>query len=85
MDRPRHPDKHIEKAIRYAVLNGWRVEMSNGHCWGHLLCPRHTRDGCIIPVYSTPRNCQHHANHITRDVDKCPHPNTTDEDETHDE
>jgi hypothetical protein len=31
MSRPRHPDKHIERAFRYAESLGWRVEISNGH------------------------------------------------------
>ena len=60
MSRPRHPDKHIEGAVQYAEALGWRVEMSEGHAWGHLLCPRSTREGCIIPVWSTPRVPENH-------------------------
>jgi hypothetical protein len=73
MARPRHPDKHIEKAIRYAESLGWRVELSNGHAWGHLLCPERSRDGHIVPIWSTPRNAENHARHIQREVDLCPH------------
>ncbi len=73
MSRPRHPDKHIEKAVRYAELLGWHVEMSDGHAWGHILCPLRSRDGCIIGVWSTPRNPENHARHIRREVDVCPH------------
>jgi hypothetical protein len=73
MGRPRHPNKHIEKAIGYAEALGWRVEMSKGHAWGHLLCPLRARDGCIIAVWSTPRNPENHARHIRRDVDLCQH------------
>lgn len=80
MSRPRHPDKHIEKAVQYAESCGWRVELSNGHAWGHLLCPLQTRDGCIVPVWSTPRNPENHARHIRREVDFCPH-RDPDEDE----
>lgn len=54
MGRPRHPDKHIEKAIQYAEQLGWTVEMSNGHAWGRLFCPHHFRDGCKVTVNSTP-------------------------------
>jgi hypothetical protein len=73
MGRPRHPNKHIEKAIQYAESLGWRVEISNGHRWGCLLCPQASREGCKISVWSTPRNPESHARQITRDVDLCPH------------
>lgn len=73
MSRPRHPDKDIERAVRYAESLNWRVLMSHGHLWGQLFCPQSTRDGCKVGVYSTPRNPQNHARHIQRDVDLCPH------------
>lgn len=73
MARHRHPDKHIEKAVQYAESLGWRVELSNGHAWGHLLCPHATREGCIVGVWSTPRNPENHARQIRREVDQCPH------------
>jgi|BogFormECP12_OM1_1039635.scaffolds.fasta_scaffold10542_1 hypothetical protein len=73
MSRSRHPNKHIELAIQYAESLGWRVELSRGHAWGHLLCPRSTREGCIVSVWSTPKNPENHARHIRRDVDMCPH------------
>ena len=73
MSRPRHPDKHLERAVRYAESQGWRVELSEGPTWGHLLCPRSTRDGCIVGVYCTPVNPESGARRITRLVDLCPH------------
>jgi hypothetical protein len=73
MGRPRHPNKQIERAVRYAESLDWSVEISNGHAWGHLLCPRSTREGCIVGVYSTPRCPENHARQITREVDLCPH------------
>ncbi len=75
MDRPRHPDKHIEKAVHYAESLGWRFEKSGprAHAWGRLYWPRSTREGCIIRVWSTPKVHQNHARHIMRDVDLCPH------------
>jgi hypothetical protein len=79
MARPRHPNKHIEQAVRFAEASGWRVEMSNGHAWGFLLCPRHTREGCKVGVYSTPRNPENHARQLTREVDLCPHQDNPDE------
>jgi hypothetical protein len=73
MGRSRHPDKHIEKAIKQAEMLGWRVEMSNGHAWGKLYCPENSRDGCIIHVWSTPRVPENHARQIGRDIDLCTH------------
>jgi len=73
MGRPRHPDKHIEKAVLYAENLGWRWEISRGRAWGHLMCPETSREGCIVGVYSTPRNPENHARHIRREVDVCPH------------
>lgn len=73
MPRPRHPDKHVESAVQYAESLGWEVRLSQGHAWGHLLCPQKTRDGCRIPVWSTPRVPLNHARHIRREVDRCPH------------
>ena len=73
MARPRHPKKAIEKAIAYAESLGWRVEMSNGHAWGHILCPHRGRDGCSVGVYSTPRDQDNHAQHVQRQIDLCPH------------
>ena len=73
MGRIKHPNKHIERAIKYAESLKWRVELSNGHAWGHLLCPLRTREGCIVGVWSTPKNPENHARQITREVDMCPH------------
>lgn len=73
MARPRHPNKHIERAIQYAEQLGWRVVVPGGHAWGRLLCPFSTREGCIVSVWSTPRNPENHARHVRREVDQCPH------------
>ena len=54
MSRPRHPDKDIERAVKYAESQGWRFKLSRGHAWGHLYCPGATRDGCRTSVWSTP-------------------------------
>lgn len=71
--RPRHGNKEIEKAVAYAEALGWRVEISNGHAWGRLFCPRATREGCKISVWSTPRVPENHARHLRKVVDACPH------------
>ena len=88
MSRPKHPNKHIERAIKYAESSAWRVELSKGHAWGHLLCPLRTREGCIVGVWSTPKNPENHARQITREVDLCPHrPDSVvpEEDEVHED
>jgi hypothetical protein len=73
MARPRHPNKHIERAVRYAEEQGWRFLKATGHAWGRLFCPLREREGCRISVWSTPRNPESHARQIVRDVDDCPH------------
>ena len=73
MARPRHPDKNIEAAVQYAESLGWTVTISTGHSWGRLFCPKSSRDGCIVGVYSTPSNPFQHARRVRRDVDNCPH------------
>lgn len=73
MSRARHPDKHIDEVVRFAESIGWRVELSSGHCWGRLLCPRRDRDGCQFSVWSTPRNAENHAHQIMRRVEQCGH------------
>lgn len=75
MSRQRHPDQHIGEAVRYAEQLGWTCEKAgpHAHCWGRLFCPRRSREGCIVSVYSTPRNPENHARHLRREVDLCPH------------
>ena len=85
MARPRHPNKHIERAVSYAESLGWRVELSNGPAWGFLLCPQHSREGCSVGVYSTPKKPENHARKLTRIVDLYPHRNNPDEDDPHDD
>ena len=73
MSRPRHPNAHIESAIVYAEALGWRVTLSNGHAWGHLLCPEQSRAGCMIAIWSTPRAPEKHARQVRKKIDACPH------------
>lgn len=75
--RPRHKDKDIEAAIRYAEENGWEYVRPGHHPWGVLHCPLHTPDGCHINVQSTPAVPRHHANDIRRRVKRCTHRATT--------
>jgi hypothetical protein len=73
MSRSRHPDQHIERAIQYAESLGWRVVLSNGHAWGRLFCPKSTREGCKVSVWSTPQSGENHARHLRHKIDSCPH------------
>ena len=76
--RSRHPKPQVEKAVQYAEQLGWRVELSNGHAWGHLYCPQSDRTGCIVSVWSTPRSADNHARQLRKAIDCCPHRPTAD-------
>lgn len=69
----KHPNKHIRQAIDQALAGGWRLTKSTGHVWGQLWCPEGSRDGCVIRVFSTPRNPEDHAKSIRHRVERCPH------------
>lgn len=73
MARLRHPNKEIEAAVAYAEASGWRVVPISGHAWGRLYFRWADRDGCMVSVWSTPRNAENHAKAIRRDVARCPH------------
>jgi hypothetical protein len=76
MARSSHPDKDIEKALKYAEANGWHIEVGGAHAWGRMYCPyddSECRCGkfCIANVWSTPRNAGDHAKALRRVVDNC--------------
>lgn len=73
--RPKHPNKEIELAIRYAESKGWRYQPSgnSAHAWGRLLCPLAAREGHAMSVWSTPKSNEDHAKQIKRQVDACEH------------
>jgi hypothetical protein len=73
MGRPRHTNKEIEAAVAHAESKGWRVLAGGSHAWGFLLCRERSRDGCRVPVYSTPRNPEGHARRVRHLIDSCPH------------
>jgi len=52
---PRHPNKDIELAIRYAEDCGWRYKASgkSSHAWGKLMCVEANRGGCCIHLVNT--------------------------------
>ena len=73
MPRPRHQNKEIESAVKYAESKGWRYIRQASHAWGVFHCPEQSRAGHQISVLSTPRNTQGHAEKIRRMVDACTH------------
>lgn len=79
--RPRHPNKEIEAAIRYAESLGWTVEVSNAHAWGYLQCPTRRRGACNVPVWSTPRNREEFARRLIRKIKACDCAETEEDDE----
>lgn len=75
MVRPKHPNKEIELAIKYAESKGWRYQPSgnSAHAWGRLLCPLAAREGHAMSVWSIPKSNEDHAKQIKRKVDACEH------------
>tara|TARA_R110002126_G_scaffold123850_1_gene265730 strand:- start:3183 stop:3428 length:246 start_codon:yes stop_codon:yes gene_type:complete len=75
MVRPKHPNKTIEQAIKYAESKGWRYQPSgqSAHAWGRLLCSFKDREGHAMSVWSTPKSPENHARQIKRNVDACEH------------
>ncbi len=78
MSRRRHPDRHIEKALRYAESHGWRIELLSAHAhgWGKMYCAHNDLDCrcgefCITVIWGTPRSSENHARQLRRVVDGC--------------
>lgn len=82
MARTSHPNKEVEKALRVAEGNGWRVERGGSHAWGKIYCPYNDAECrfgefCITSVWSTPRNPDNHAKALLRVVLNCSSQNYT--------
>lgn len=73
MRRSRHPKKAVEEVLQELEAAGWRIEASQGHAWGKAKCPRYDRTGCVVSIWSTPRNPESHARHLRNILAKCPH------------
>lgn len=76
MPRKRHPNKTIERVLRYAESQHWRIEVGGSHAWGKMYCPRNQRDCrcgefCITCIWSTPKNPTNHSKQLERVVDHC--------------
>ena len=76
MARLKHSKKEVERALRYAEANGWRVEQGGSHAWGRMYCPYNDAECrcgefCITSVWSTPKSASNHAKALQRVVDNC--------------
>ncbi|MDD9341454.1 MAG: hypothetical protein PV362_17780 [Providencia heimbachae] len=71
----KHPNKHIQAAIEYAISYGWVwVNAGNSsHAFCKLRCGNSTHDHQehMISVWSTPRVMEVHAKQIIRKVNQC--------------
>ncbi|EBR9859401.1 hypothetical protein ISO73_09815 [Morganella morganii subsp. morganii] len=71
----KHPDKHIQSAIEYALLQGWVwiAPGNSSHAFCRLRCgsPYDEHRQHKMSVWSTPRNTENHAKQIRRKVDAC--------------
>lgn len=70
MKLPRHPNKHINAAIRYAISHGWMFTKSKGHAFGRIKCGV-VGGICNWSVWSTPRSPENHARFLIHCVDTC--------------
>jgi len=71
----KHPHKHIQAAIDYALAKGW-VWVAPGHsahCFCRLRCgsPENQHQAHQLSVWSTPRSAENHAKQIKHKVDHC--------------
>ncbi|MEG9489242.1 hypothetical protein [Mannheimia indoligenes] len=68
----KHPNKHIQTALDYAVQNGWEILKSgkSAHSYCRLRCVLgHSEHQ--MSVWSTPRSTENHAKQIIRKVHEC--------------
>ena len=76
MSRKKHPNKDIEKSLKYAEQKGWVVRVGCAHAWAQMYCPDNSKDCrfgrfCQVSIWSTPKNPQSHAKQIRGVIDKC--------------
>ncbi|MBL0906438.1 hypothetical protein [Pectobacterium carotovorum] len=67
----KHPNKHIQAAIEYALAQGWHFYPSNGHAFGRLICGTPDHSPHMMSIWSTPSVPENHAKQIRRNVDSC--------------
>lgn len=81
----KHPNKHIQEAIDYAVSKGWVIVVAGraAHCYAKIRCGIAGHREHMMSIWSTPGNPEHHAKQIRRMIDRCSPP-TTDCNQTYD-
>lgn len=65
-----HPNKHIRKALKYAIENDWIFQKSRGHAFGTIYC-KYGHRRCRMQIWSTPVSPENHAKAIRKKVDSC--------------
>ncbi|WP_249962239.1 hypothetical protein [Histophilus somni] len=68
----KHPNKHIQAALDYALSHGWQIVPSgkSAHSFCRLRCLRgHSEHQ--MSVWSTPKSPENHAKQIIRKVNEC--------------
>src|SRR5438093_1249462 len=66
-----HAEAASESSVMITSVPGSSLLL--GGKLSQLCCSEQGRDGCIIRVFSTPRDAENHAKFIRRRVDGCPH------------
>lgn len=76
----KHTSKEIQKSIKYAMENGWKLKEpgKSAHSWGVLHCSNNDSscrcgEFCKMSIWSTPKSAVNHAKQIKKHVDKCIH------------
>ena len=71
--RPRHPDKDIEVAVKYAESKGWTWTASRGHAWA--CCGVRSDSEAVVASECGPHRGTRTITRrfIRRQVDRCPH------------
>lgn len=71
----KHPNKHIQMAIDYALKKGWILIETGGcsHAFCRLRCGDPTKEhkNHQISIWTTPLNMENHAKQIVRKVNQC--------------
>ncbi|MBG2876876.1 hypothetical protein I4902_12890 [Proteus alimentorum] len=71
----KHPNKHIQSAIEYALEHEWVwiASGSHSHTFCKLRCgnPANEHKDHQISIWCTPSNMENHAKQIIRKVNQC--------------
>ena len=69
----KHPNKEIQKALDYAVANGWMIVKAgdSAHAFCRIKCGIAGHTEHMHSIWSTPKNPENFAKSIIRSVKKC--------------